>query len=235
MMLFVLAGGFGTRLRSVVADIPKPLAPIDGIPFLHYQIKNWRSQGISSFLFLLHHQAELIIDFLAEEKNGVLEGCNAEFVIESEPLDTGGAVCNAIKTKGYRGSFLVTNADTWLGADIPKVICADSPAIGVVQLDDCSRYGKVLLDGAGKVTAFQEKRENSGPGFINAGIYHLDTSLFDFGHSGRFSLERDFFPGLAKEGRVNTVEMGALFIDIGIPADYQRFKEWAKSNYRESK
>jgi len=233
LKLFVLAGGFGSRLRSVVSNVPKPMAPVGEVPFLYHQLNNWKSQGINEFLFLLYHQAEQIIDFLESEKHGILEGCTFEVVVEPEPLDTGGAVFHAIKQSGYQGVFLVTNADTWLGSDIQNVICASSPSIGVVQLEDCSRYGNVIVDGKSRVTAFQEKQDDAGPGLINAGLYQLDTSLFEHESRDSFSLERDFFPDLVLKEGLKAVKMDAPFIDIGVPADYQRFNNWFASGAKE--
>ena len=117
MKLLVLAGGFGTRLQSVVAEVPKALAPVGKVPFLQLQIDHWKTQGINSFIFLLHHQADLVISFLQKEKkSGVLTGCEVFWLVEPMPMDTGGAVAHAVEQLQLTGNFLVTNAERVEGA-----------------------------------------------------------------------------------------------------------------------
>src|ERR1017187_6530825 len=113
MKLLVLAGGFGTRLKSVVSEVPKALAPVGDVPFLHLQFEHWKNQGVTSFVFLLHHRADHIIDFINGEQYGLLKNCAVQWIIEPTPMDTGGAIAYAIQQLNIRGNFLVTNADTW--------------------------------------------------------------------------------------------------------------------------
>ena len=115
MTLMVLAGGFGTRLQTAVADVPKALAPIGDVPFLQLQLDHWLAQGLRGFTFLLHHQADQIIAFLQAHRFGLLKDCQVNWLIEPVPMDTGGAIAHAVKTLDLKDEFLVTNADTWLG------------------------------------------------------------------------------------------------------------------------
>ena len=120
--LLVLAGGFGTRLRSVVSEVPKPLAPVRHKPFLYYLVEQWMAQGVRSFTFLLHHEAERIEYFLdSEKREGILTGCELRTLTEPQPLGTGGAVAFAVRQFALEGSFLIANADTWLGSGIHQV------------------------------------------------------------------------------------------------------------------
>jgi D-glycero-alpha-D-manno-heptose 1-phosphate guanylyltransferase len=138
--LLVLAGGFGTRLRSAVSDVPKPLAPVAGQPYLAYLIDSWVAQGVRSMTFLLHHQADFIEEFVSELARGDrLQGCEVRFLVEPEPLGTGGAVAYAVQQHGLTGSFLVSNADTWLGSGIAQVFAAKSPAIAVISVANTQR------------------------------------------------------------------------------------------------
>ena len=89
--MFVLAGGFGTRLQSVV-EVPKALAPVGDVPFLRLQIEHWIAQGLNSFVFLLHYQADLIINFLEIEKTSLLKDCEVQWLVEPKPMGTGGAI-----------------------------------------------------------------------------------------------------------------------------------------------
>ncbi|MDH4164409.1 MAG: nucleotidyltransferase family protein [Nitrospirota bacterium] len=232
--LLVLAGGFGTRLRSAVSEVPKPLAPVEGRPFLHYLIEQWIVQGISHFCFLLHHQAEQIEQYLAEEQvTGLLKGCKIDTVIEPEPMGTGGAVAFAVRKLGLAGSFLVVNADTWLGSGIRQISMTQPPALAAVRMNDAGRYGAVHIE-QDTVLAFREKHENAGAGLINAGLYHLTADVFLQWDGRPFSLEKDLFVHLAASGRLHAVSLDTPFIDIGIPEDYFRFCHWIRSEKKET-
>ncbi len=230
MRLLVLAGGFGSRLQSVLPGTPKALAPIGDVPFLALQIENWVAQGISSFIFLLHHQADQIIDFLDGARSGLLKDCKVQNLIEPAPMDTGGAVAHAVRELTLNENFLVTNADTWLGSGIQELIASAAPAMAVIRLDDCSRYGQVQFDDSQRVTAFTEKSATGGPGWINAGLCHLDANLFRTWDGARLSLERQTFPALVQHGQLRAVTIQPDFIDIGIPEDYQRFCRWIEGS-----
>lgn len=227
--LLVLAGGFGTRLRSAVSEVPKPLAPVAGRPYLHYLIESWVKQGVTRLIFLLHYQADLVGSFLEEVKiEGRLGGCEIHALTEPCPLGTGGAVAFAVQHFQLKNSFLVTNADTWLGLGVEEVARADMPAMAVVQVDNSERYGSVSIE-LNKVSAFKEKQNSSGPGWINAGLYHLHADFFQSWNGGPFSLERELFPKLVDAGQMNAVQLETDFIDIGIPEDYFRFCRWIES------
>lgn len=225
--LLVLAGGFGTRLRDTVADVPKPLAPVAGKPYLHHLLKNLVSQGVNEFVFSLFHQSKLIEEFLITERElGVLRGCQVDTLVEPSPLGTGGAIAYAVQRGVVRDNFLVTNADTWLGAGQAEVLGSPAPTIATVRVADAGRYGTVEC-ADGKVISFLEKQP--GAGKINAGLYHLSSELFKDWDGLPFSLERDLFPKLALQGRLNSVSLDTEFIDIGVPEDYFQFCRWIES------
>ena len=224
--MLVLAGGFGTRLQSVVADVPKALAPVGQIPFLYLQIEHWIAQGLRSFVFLLHHQADLIISFLEAEKKGLLKESEVTWFIEPTPMDTGGAVAYAVKQLNLLGCFLLTNADTWLGAGFEDISRTAAPSMAVLSLRDASRFGQVQFNDQLNVTVFSEKSSSQGPGWINAGLCHLNTDFFKDWNGQPFSLERSLFPELASRGALKAVPLQTDFIDIGIPDDYFRFCQW---------
>ncbi len=121
MRLLVLAGGLGTRLKTAVADVPKALAPVGGMPFLQVQIEQWVAQGLHEFTLLLHHQAEQIIAFLKAQQTGLLKNCSVNWVVEPMLMDTGGAIAYAVKELDIKDNFLMTNADTWLGGGISEL------------------------------------------------------------------------------------------------------------------
>jgi D-glycero-alpha-D-manno-heptose 1-phosphate guanylyltransferase len=229
LRLLVLAGGFGTRLKTAVADVPKALAPVGLTPFLQLQIENWREQGLREFTFLLHHQADQIIAFLEANQVGLLKGCQVNWLIEPVPLDTGGAIANAVKNLHLKDDFLMTNADTWLGAGIHEMMQSTEPALAVINLADVSRYGQVHFDQSNRVTAFTEKNGQNVSGWINAGLCHLSAGMFKDWNGLPFSLERELFATLVKNHSLTAVPLQTDFIDVGVPADYHCFCNWVKA------
>lgn len=226
--IFILAGGKGTRLASVVSDVPKPLAPVNGKPFLQYLLENYVNQGFKNFYFLLHHKSDLIISCVENLKESILEKCKIHYSVEPSLLGTGGSVAYTLQSLNYSGEFVIVNADTWVDAkSMNRIASSIEPSIGVIHISDVSRYGKVTTSGD-LIMAFDEKKENAGQGWINAGIYKLHSDDF-IGKAGEFSMEKDIFPNLVKQGRLRAVPLETEFIDIGIPEDYERFQKWITS------
>lgn len=227
--ILVLAGGFGTRLQSVISGVPKPLAPVGATPFLQLLVEKWAEQGAQEFVFLLHHKADAIKAFLNSwEHAGTM--CNRVFrtLTETHPLGTGGAVAFAVQHFHLTESFLVANADTWLSSGIVEISQTPPSAMAVVRAGSATRYGRVRIR-QGMVLAFEEKKQTTGEQCINAGLYHLSPDLFQDWDGTPFSLERDLFPRLAGAGRLRAVPLEADFIDIGVPDDYSRFCRWYES------
>jgi D-glycero-alpha-D-manno-heptose 1-phosphate guanylyltransferase len=226
MRLLVLAGGFGTRLKTTVADVPKALAPIGDVPLLQLQLEHWLAQGLREFAFLLHHHADQIIAFLRAQQGALLKDCRVDWLIEPEPMDTGGAIAHAVKTLDLKDNFLMINADTWLGGGMQETMRSAAPAMAVVNLPDVSRYGQVHFDEDRCVFAFAEKKGQCAAGWINAGLCHLPPDLFENWDGQPFSLERDLFAKLVQGRHLTAVTLQTDFIDIGVPYDYHRFCRW---------
>ena len=228
--LLILAGGFGTRLRTVVSDVPKPLAPVCGQPFLKYLVKNSISQGVREIVFLLFFEAtkiEKMLEQMAEES--VLTGVSIKTIVEEKPLGTGGSVLNAIDSLEIEESFILMNADTWLGSGLKSIDKSISPSLAVVNVNDTSRYGQVITS-SGLVKQFHEKASTRKKGLINAGLYHLSYKDFQgFKVGETFSLESEVLPKLVKSDNLRAVEVDCSFIDIGIPEDYFKFCKWIES------
>jgi D-glycero-alpha-D-manno-heptose 1-phosphate guanylyltransferase len=205
------------------------MAPVGDTPFLQLQIQHWIAQGVRSFVFLLHHQAGQIIEFLQARHNDVLRECSVRWTVEPQPMDTGGAIAYAVRSQGLCGDFLSTNADTWLGGGIREMCESVAPAVAVLRVADIARYGEVLYDEYASVTKFVEKEGRQTAGWINAGLCRLNTALFDSWNGSPMSLERDIFPQLASRGVLKAVPVTADFMDIGVPDDYRRFCAWATS------
>jgi NDP-sugar pyrophosphorylase family protein len=224
--LFLLAGGFGTRLSAVVKDVPKPLAPIHGKPFLAYLLENYYRQGIRKFVFLVHHKAELMKDFVKEQQEaGILKDCMVDLIEEEQPMGTGGAIKAALQELPGITVFLVSNADTYLSSGVAELLSVEAPALAAVWQEDTGRYGS-LQTAYTKIIQFIEKSPNAGPGLINAGLYRLSSSCFRDMPSGSFSLENTLFPALLNNHNLQFIRINADFIDIGIPEDYEKCKHY---------
>ena len=225
--LFVLAGGFGTRLRSLVSDVPKPLAPVIGVAFLQYLILNWKRQGIKDIILLLQYEAEKIKHLVTSmHQSGLLGGVDIQIVIEDQPLGTGGAILNAVNNLQIHDSFLVVNADTWLSDGLKLMINAGPNSVGAKKVVDVERYGELDIR-EGYIQAFNEKTGRSKSGWINAGIYHLSPEIFrGYKPGDSFSIEKEVFPDIIQNGKLIAIKLEIDFIDIGIPEDYLTFCDW---------
>jgi len=223
----VLAGGFGTRLRSLITDVPKPLAPVEGRPFLIHLIEKWVAQGAKDFIFLLHFEAHLIEAILHDiQRDKTFGDLKIHVITENQPLGTGGSVLNAINILNIKESFLVANADTWLSDGLSELNNSLPNSIGAVSVSDCSRYGELDIND-GIIKDFMEKNSSRRPGMINAGLYHLSPDAFSgFPKNFNFSIEREVFPNVIKTDELKAVELDIDFIDIGIPEDYLEFCNW---------
>lgn len=216
----VLAGGLGTRLRSVVADKPKCMAPVGQHPFLYYLLQYLHKQGITHAVLSLGYKSEQVIDWC----NSTPLPLEVSFVIEPEPLGTGGAIMNALPAlKG--NEFFITNGDTYFDVDLRIVAFFHKPgslSLVLKPMREFDRYGSVEMDeDNGRITAFLEK-QHCKEGLINGGIYLTSVSYLSQLHlPGKFSFEKEVL-----ETQVNKELYGFVsdtyFIDIGIPADYEQ-------------
>ena len=221
MKAIVLAGGFGSRLRKRVPELPKPMAPIAGRPFLEYVLDRLIAGGVRQIILSVGYQADIIISHFGNN----YRSASVEYAIEDEPLGTGGAIALAMQNN-TADPFLVLNGDTLLDMDYAEFMQwhdqQPTPVSMVLrEVADVSRYGSVLVSG-GRVTGFLEKG-NEGPGLINAGVYIVQPGIFAaFGLSGRFAFEADFLQAHCNKLSPKAFLTHAYFIDIGIPEDYDR-------------
>ncbi len=226
--LLVLAGGFGTRLRGLVKDVPKPLAPVAGKPFLTHLIEQWVEQGITEFIFLLHFESHLIEAILLDiSKDKAFGDIQIDVIVEDHPLGTGGSILNAVNSLNIKESFLVVNADTWLSNGIIEMNDSAPNTIGAVMVANSSRYGALTLYN-GIITSFLEKENSPRAGLINSGLYHLSPLIFlELPNvSDSFSLESEVFPFCISNNMLFGLKIDADFIDIGIPEDYLKFRRF---------
>jgi NDP-sugar pyrophosphorylase family protein len=213
----VLAGGLGTRLRSVVADRPKVLAPVAGRPFLAHLLGQLARAGVRDAVLLVGYGADQVKAAFGGEYGGV----RLTYSAEPAPLGTGGAVRHALPLLRGR-SVLLLNGDSYCDADLAALRDAHAAdaTLTLTRVEDAARFGRVVLGAGDRVTDFGEKRPDPGPGWINAGVYLFRRDLLGAVPAGvPVSLERDVLPGWVRAGGVRGFR-GGRFIDIGVPESY---------------
>jgi D-glycero-alpha-D-manno-heptose 1-phosphate guanylyltransferase len=224
----LLAGGLGTRLRRALPGVPKCLAPVGGQPFLRAQMQHLAACGVERFVLSLGYLADPVIE-------AVRQWCppfEVDWVVERQPLGTGGAALLAMEHASLSEAF-IANGDTWLEADIGNLLrpLGSDPGLQMrlVALrpndeDWRERFGQIAVNG-GKAERLLP-RGASGPGLVNAGVYRARREAFAPYHPGdSFSMEADVIPALAARGAVGAEIVAGTVVDIGVPDDYRRLCE----------
>ncbi len=218
----ILAGGFGTRLSHVIGDIPKPMAPVAGKPFLTYVLDGLCKAGITKVILATGYKHEIIARYFGSEYNGM----SVDYSQEKEPLFTGGAIAQAsAMTEG--SDFLVLNGDTLFDIDY-SAFCRNHErhnnvlTIALRQVENTERYGAVEVTG-NIISTFREKDSSAGAGLINGGIYVVNKEWLSGQNMPRkFSFEKDLLQAKAHEKSFSGVACSQYFIDIGVADDYYR-------------
>jgi D-glycero-alpha-D-manno-heptose 1-phosphate guanylyltransferase len=229
---FVLCGGAGTRLRSVLTDQPKSMALISGTPFLQLLLDRLRSQGVDDVILGTGYMAEKIETYFG---SGNKFAVRIRYSREHELLGTGGAL--KLAEPLISDPVLVLNGDSYVEWSLVPMLelftAKDADLVVVVQaVADVTRFGSVALDHDGRITQFLEKGVRGGPGLINAGVYLLRKQIVrDLPAGTAISLERDVFPRILGRGVYGLVCTG-LFIDIGVPDDFKRAQTLLASRVR---
>ncbi len=217
----ILAGGLGTRLRSVISASPKCLALVAGRPFIDYVIEHAKDHGIENFVFALGYKSKDIISHLKANHRDL----NYKYTIESTPLGTGGGILLASQAIDDN-PFYVFNGDTLFMADLNamETLHTDQNSkitIALKPMNNFDRYGTVIVED-NKVTAFCEKQFTS-QGLINGGIYLMDKSILNgFENDTVFSFEKEVLEPLSQQNLITALPFDSYFIDIGIPEDYSK-------------
>ncbi len=217
----VLAGGTGTRLRSVVRDRPKPMAEVAGRPFVEWLLLALRAQGLRRVVLATGYKGEMVASYFGD---GARLGLELAYAREEVPLGTGGAVRNALPLT-TTARVLALNGDSFCPFDVGRLAAAHeargaAATLWLVGMDDCRRYGAVERAGDGRVLSFREKSPDLGAGLINAGVYLFARAALDAIPAGApVSLESDVFPALIGRGLYAAVGDGP-FLDIGTPESY---------------
>ncbi|HEY8828588.1 MAG TPA: NDP-sugar synthase [Jatrophihabitantaceae bacterium] len=219
----ILVGGVGTRLRPLTLSAPKPMLPTAGVPFLTHLVARIRDAGVDHIVLGTSYRAEVFESYFGD---GAGFGVEMEYVVESEPLGTGGAIRNvADRLRG--DTVLIFNGDVLSGVDLRALLAthADTDAdvtLHLTKVEDPRAFGCVPSDPDGRVTAFLEKDPNPVTDQINAGTYVFRRALVDAIPTGRpVSVECETFPGLLAAGaRVFGHVDATYWRDLGRPADF---------------
>ena len=229
--LIVLAGGFGTRLKSIVKKVPKPMADINGKPFLEYLLHYWIKIGIRNFHILNGYKGDIIEAYFGDK----FKNANIKYYREYEPLGTGGALKNFfIKNDDLPSNIGLINGDTWLEIDFNKLLIdlknikkIKSPfTIVGLEVAKNDRYSTIITDRY-KIKQFSEPKNQKS--LINAGFYLIETNFLKrklfLESSSTFSLENQTIPDLLKENKLTYSQSIIEFVDIGLPEDFIDFKQ----------
>jgi len=220
MRALVLCGGQGTRLRSVMGDRPKALAPILGRPFLEWFLLSLRSEGLEEVTLCTGHGHDEIARSIGD---GRALGMNVRYSRETSPRGTAGAIRNALEGEIKDGT-LVLNGDSYCRVDLAQLERVHREASSCVTVlavaaPDRARFGSLTVGGDGQVLNLAEKAESTGPGLVSAGVYLISPEVVARIPS-EASLERDVLPGYVGRGMYAVVGDGP-FVDIGTPDSYR--------------
>jgi D-glycero-alpha-D-manno-heptose 1-phosphate guanylyltransferase len=213
----ILAGGLGTRLRSVVSDRPKPMADVQGKPFLDYLVRRLLSNDVETIIICVSYMKENIVTYFENY------GKKVQFSIEKTPLGTGGAIALAAKLLPASSNSLVLNGDTFLPVDYSEIekfhIQNDADMTIVLARSSNPEFAGVVIDGTNRIIEFGNSNVHSG--LVNAGVYMVNRRMLDLLEPDKeFSLEKDFLPEFVRDGKVYGFVSDKMFVDIGTPQSY---------------
>lgn len=232
MEAIILAGGFGTRLKNVVKDVPKPMAPVNDKPFLSYILEYLKKYHVERIVLCTGYLSEKIEEFYGSEFAGI----KIDYSVEKEPLGTGGAIKRALKLCSDDTVF-VLNGDTFFDVDLIQLKTAHinqnaDLTLSLKPMSNFDRYGIVNIDQNGQLTGFEEKKYREF-GNINGGVYALRRNIFDdTALPEKFSLETDFFEDYLSSKNFAGFISDTYFIDIGIPDDYYKAQQDLKNLWK---
>ncbi|MFW6069252.1 MAG: nucleotidyltransferase family protein [Chloroflexota bacterium] len=243
MPALILAGGLGTRLRPIVDDKPKPMAGVNGKPFLEHQLAFLQRFGLSHFVLCVGYRRQQIQEYF---KDGSPWGVRIDYAVEEQPLGTAGALKNA--QAFVDGPFLVLNGDSFFDADLHHLLRFHDKArqtergymgtIALTRVPDAEAYGTVHLEPqSSRIVKFAEKAASTARSaqsrYINAGIYVLEPDVLQrIPANEKVSIERDVFPQLLNDAQLYGCYLQGFFVDIGTPEGYREFQGYLKEQER---
>lgn len=218
----ILAGGLGTRLRGVIGEMPKCMARVGGQPFLYWLFRYLQKEGCTRCVLSLGYRHEVVLDWLREQTPPF----EVDYVLEHEPLGTGGGMALALQQCREEHVFGV-NGDTLFDVSLDEILRVHQAAeaettLALKRMTGFDRYGTVQVNDRNVITAFEEK-QSCAEGLINGGVYVVARVPFlSRNFPEKFSFEKDYLEPVVGQGILSAAVAGGYFIDIGIPADYER-------------
>lgn len=229
--VIILAGGLGTRLRSVVSDVPKCMAPVGGRPFLAWILQWLRQYEVNRIILSLGYMNQVVTDWINAENK---EKTPVDWVIEETPLGTGGGIKLAM-SKVESNRVIILNGDTFFNVNLNAFHTFSEKSgvplsVALKPMKDFDRYGSVTLSADCRIMSFNEKK-HCDEGLINGGIYCLDShaELFDC-KPCKFSFEKEILEPMSQVGNIAGYVSDTGFIDIGIPQDYELAQTFLPAN-----
>lgn len=229
MEAIILAGGLGTRLRCTVKDRPKPMADINGAPFLRYLVEYLSNSDINKIILSIGYKHSVIKAYFGSKYKDLY----IDYVIEKEPLGTGGAIREALKLIKTDNLFII-NGDTFFNVSLKELFNFHSSknsllTISLKKMNKFDRYGTVIIE-SDRVIGFKEKSYME-TGYINGGIYAVNKDIGRYldGYDSNFSFETDFLQKKYNALRIYGFISDGYFIDIGTPGDYIKAQKELKS------
>lgn len=223
MEAIILAGGFGTRLSMVVSDVPKPMAPINGRPFLEYLLDDLNEKGINRVILAVGYKKEIIKSHFKKKYKNI----DIIYSDEDIPLGTGGAIKKALILAKDENIFII-NGDTFFDVDLKEMYQfhkknSSKLTLAIKEMEKFDRYGSLILEGD-KIIKFEEKK-CVDKGYINGGIYLIKKELLNKEEKESFSFEKDILENKKFQIEKYGYKSEGYFIDIGIPEDYYKFQK----------
>ncbi|MFH0894337.1 MAG: nucleotidyltransferase family protein [Bacteroidota bacterium] len=218
----ILAGGFGTRLKSVLSDLPKPMAPVNNRPFLEYILDYLIRSGINKFVLSVGHMHEAVTSHFGNSYKNI----PIVYAIEEQALGTGGGIRFALSFTETE-NVLVLNGDTLFPVDLnvlldKHMLMQSSFTLAAKKMEDVSRYGTVKIEN-NRISGFEEKKNRCEQGLINGGVYYIQRDFFTKTNMPeKFSLEKDCLEQFFKTEMICGLAFDDFFLDIGIPEDYEK-------------
>lgn len=224
MEAIVLAGGLGMRLRATVPDLPKPMAPVNGRPFLERLLDYWLQQGVTRFVLSVGYKHEAITRHFGSTHRGV----PVSYAVEDRPRGTGGGLLLAAGSLAAAGPFLVLNGDTYFEVSLEDLhrfntLRRADATLALFRSPRHGRYTGLKIGKAGEVLSLGTGEKS---GLANGGVYLMERVMLEGGSwpsSSPLSLEEDILPFALRAGkRVFGLECANRFLDIGVPEDYAK-------------
>ena len=218
MQAVIMAGGYGTRLKPLTNELPKPMVPIIDKPIIHYIIKTLKKYGITDIIVTLGYKPERIIDYLGD---GSSFGVSVRYSVEKIPLGTAGGVKQI--SNMIDGTFVVISGDALTNIELDGMMSYHMThgkliTMAVKEMDDVSGFGVVRCEDDGTVTSFIEKPTHSQDKLVNTGIYILEKRVFDYIPDGKYDFARELFPEIMDN--LSAYRMKGYWSDIGTLSSY---------------